>query len=448
MPTKKLTKRILDAAEVTAAEYMLWDTDVAGFGVRVHPTGRKTFVFRCRPGGGRAAVQRKITIGDYGKLTVDQARREATRYAGEVAAGRDPGADRDTKRSAQRTAREALTVAEFGEVFLADVRARRKPTTATEYARQWCKHVLPAIGPQKVAEVSSKHIASLHSSMSTTPYQANRVLAMLGAFFTFAERHEVRPRHSNPAHEQEPYIEQARERFLSPDEMARLGESLERALSTGVAPAPNRRRKPKTGPTAKHRPRSAGEPKAANPYAIAAIRFLLLSGWREKEVLRLRWSEVDAAHTSVILADTKTRRSIRRLGAAARNFLATVPRLEGSPFVFPGRSADKPLIEINRVWYAVRHAAGLDDVRLHDLRHTHASVGASRGHSLLFVGKLLGHKNASTTQKYAHLWEDPVQDAANDITADIAERLGIVTDASPQEPEPAPTLPLLRLLAG
>jgi integrase len=183
-----------------------------------------------------------------------------------------------------------------------------------------------------------------------------------------------------------------------------------------VPPAPRRRRKPKTGPKAKHRPKSADAPKPANPFAIAAIRFLLLSGWREGEALKLKWSDINSERQFATLADTKTGKSIRPLGAPALALLDELPRVNGCHYVFPGRSLKEPLVEINRVWYAVRHAAELHDVRLHDLRHSFASTVASAGGSLLMIRALLGHKDTKTTAKYAHLLEDPVK-ATADATA-------------------------------
>ncbi|HEY9426920.1 MAG TPA: Arm DNA-binding domain-containing protein, partial [Gemmatimonadaceae bacterium] len=285
MPTQKITKRLLDSYPQSEGEVFIWDTDLAGFGVRVHPTGKRAFVFRCRPGGGRAAIQRKLTIGEYGSITVEQARREAQRLAGEIAAGRDPGAERDGRRAAKLASRDAPSVAELGTHFLDEVRTLLKQSTAKEYARMWRRSVVPGLGRMKVAEVTPSHVSKLHRQLRSTPYAANRVLALLGSFFAYAERHGARPKHSNPAHEVQSYPERQRERFLTPEEIARLGDALDRAEREGLPPAPTRRRNPKTGKTAKHRPKSADTPKPANPYAVAALRFLLLTGWREREAL-------------------------------------------------------------------------------------------------------------------------------------------------------------------
>jgi integrase len=433
MASAKLTNRVATSASPREKEYTLWDTDVFGFGLRVHSSGRKNFVYKFRPGGGRNAPQRKITIGDWGPLTVEQARNEAKRLAGEIASGRDPATERDQQRTARLAERRAQTVAEFGETFLEDVRARTKPSTAKEYERIWTADILPVLSKMKVAEVTTPHVARLHRSMKDRPFLANRALAILGRFFTFAEGEAITGVHANPANAKTnnnrrviPFFEEPkRERFLTPAEINRLGESLSLAASEGLPPDPSRRRPRKSGATAKHRPKTADQPKPANPLAVAAIRFLALTGWREREGLSLRWESVDDAQRSVVLEDTKTGRSARKLSAAARALLASVPRVDDSPWVFPGSDPTKPLVEINRTWYAVRRHAGLQDVRLHDLRHSLASLGASRGHSLLAIGKMLGHTDAATTQRYAHLWDDPIQAAADDIGDEVAQLLGL-----------------------
>ena len=156
----------------------------------------------------------------------------------------------------------------------------------------------------------------------------------------------------------------------------------------------------------------------------SAIRFLLLTGFREKEALGLRWAELDLSRKVAVLADTKTGKSVRRLGAAAVLLLESLPRVEGSLYVFPGSTRGKHLIEINRTWYAVRHAAGLGDVRIHDLRHSFASAVASAGGSLLMIRSLLGHKDTATSAKYAHLLEDPVQATADATAEELARLLG------------------------
>jgi len=416
---KKLTKALLDRLVVTQAgnRTLLFDSELAGFGVRVTP-GARTFFVQYRAGTGRSAPKRRLSLGQYGALTLEQARSLAKGVLADVAKGHDPAATRSASK-------DAPTVSAFGVDYLAEVRSRRKETTAREYGRLWSKHIVPAMGSRRLADVQPADVARLHRAMRSTPYNANRTLAVLGSFFGYAERQGVRPRHSNPAHEIEPYKEQSRERFLTPAEVARLGESLNRAETKGL-PVPDVLRKQKHGLSSARRAKITGRKRGpykrrkepvqvhpSNPFAVAAIRFLLLTGWREQEALKLRWIDLNLDRGTATLPDTKSGRSQRVIGAPARLLLSDLPRVEGSPFVFPGASAVRPLATLTRVWFAARHAAKLDDVRLHDLRHSFASVSASSGGSLLLIGKLLGHHDPSTTAKYAHLLDDPIREAAD-----------------------------------
>jgi integrase len=431
MATARLTKRAIDALRPdSGGDFFVWDTDPKGFGVRVFPAGRKVFVLKYRPRGSLAT--RRLKLGVYGSVTVEQARMLARRYLGAVTDGADPARDRHAER-------HAATVATLGAAYLDDVQVRRKPGTAAEYERLWKKHVVPALGGLSAAKVTTAEVARLHRSMHETPYVANRVLAVIGSFFTFAAREGARERQDNPARGVEFYPERKRERFLSPAEYAKLFDALTRAEREGLPAAPRRKRKPKSEATAKHRPKNADSPIPANPTAVAALRLLALTGWRVGEVLSLVWDAIDFDRGVCRLEDTKTGRSVRPLSAPTAELLGSLPRLDGSPYVFPGRSEGAHLADLDRLWDAVRHAAGLTDVRLHDLRHSFASVAAGGGGSLLIIGKLLGHADAKSTQRYAHLADDPLKAAADrtagEIAAIMAARRTSVTPI-PANPEP------------
>lgn len=414
MAVGKITKRTVDALQASSRDLFLWDEELTGFGIKVTPSGRKSYVLQYRvPGLGRRAFPKRLVLGEHGALTPEEGRRLARRQLGNVAYGSDPAADR-------RARRGAATMKELGESYLQDVKVRRRPRTAEEYSRLWGKHVLPVLGSKSVAEVTAVEVRRLHRGLHGTPYLANRVLAMLGAFFGYAIREGIRPSHENPAHGVEFYPEKPRERFLTPQEFRQLGATLTRAELEGLHPAPNHRRKPKHGHTAKHRPKSADKPIPANPFAVAAIRLLALTGCRESEILTLAWDAVDVERGYLRLAETKTGRSTRPLSQAAIAVLDTLPRIEGNPYVLPGTSPGKHLKEIKRLWYAVRYAAKLDGVRLHDLRHSYASVPATSGESLLILKTLLGHKRVATTERYAHLGDDPVKRAAERAAGNIA----------------------------
>jgi integrase len=414
MAVGKITKRAVDALQPSSRDLFLWDEELTGFGIKVTPSGRKSYVLQYRvPGLGRRASPKRLVLGEHGALTPEEGRRLARRQLGNVAYGSDPAADR-------RARRGAASMKELGESYLQDVRIRRKPRTAEEYSRLWGKHIVPVLGSKSVAEVTAVEVRRLHRSLHGTPYLANRVLAMLGAFFAYAIREGVRPSHENPAHGVEFFPEKPRDRFLTPKEFRELGDTLTRAEREGLLPAPSHCRKPKHGPTAKHRPKSADKPIPANPFAVAAIRLLALTGCRENEILSLTWDAVDFDQGYLRLADTKTGKSNRPLSQSVAAVLEALPRIEGNPFVLPGANPASHLKEIKRLWYAVRHAANLQGVRLHDLRHSFASVPASSGESLLILRTLLGHKRVATTERYAHLADDPVKGAADRTAARIA----------------------------
>lgn len=413
LATKKLTKRIVDALRPRAARYEVHDAELPGFLIRVTPDGAKTFGVLYRAGRGRNAPRRRVTIGRYGSLTVDEARTLARQILGSVAHGLDPAAERVNSKRAH-------TLATLGESWLADVGIRRKPTTAKEYGRVWHRDISPVLGTKQVSAITTADVRRLHRALSKTPYLANRVVAMLGGFFTFAANEGIRSAHDNPAHGIEFYPEKSRERFLSAKEFRRLGEALSRAEREGLPPAPSHRRKPKGLHTLKHRPKNWNAVKPADPLAVAAIRLLALTGCREGEILSLRWDAIDFEHGYLRLEQTKTGRSNRPLGAAAAALLQSLPRVQGNPYVLPGSKTGDHVKEIKRLWHAVRHAAGLDDLRLHDLRHSFASVPASGHESMLVIRALLGHARIATTERYAHLGDDPVRRAADRTSTEIA----------------------------
>jgi integrase len=415
----KLTKRTVDAVRVAASDVLVWDSELRGFGMKVTPQNRRVFVAQYwAPQLHR--TRRRVTLGAYGALTVDDARAAAQRILGRVANGEDPAAE---LASGRRAARDE-TVATVAAVYLEEMALKLKPRTAAEYRRVFNAYIVPALGRKPVAQLSSREIAALHLSHRGTPYQANRTLQDLSVFLNWCEARGFRVRGMNPCRDITRFPERSRERFLSVQEVGRLGSALDTAERTGLPPAPGHRKRASHARFAKHRPRSANTPIPANPFAVAAVRFLLLSGWREQEALTLRWEAVDLAAGVASLEDTKTGRSRRPLGTAAQALLTELPRVEGSPFVFPSPTkAGAPLRELGRVWCAARHAAGLDDVRLHDLRHTVASFAVGSGHSLYVTGKLLGHADQRSTARYAHIADDARKAAADAVSGELAAAL-------------------------
>lgn len=246
---------------------------------------------------------------------------------------------------------------------------------------------------------------------------ANRVIGALSAFFAWCEARGLRPAGSNPTVGLERFPEVERERFLSAEELGRLSAALRTAETVGLMPAKRLRKASTNDGKKKHRPKKADLPRVADPVAVAAIRFLVFSAFREQEALSLRWDAVDFDRSAVLLGDSKTGKSARPLGAPALDVLASLAR-EGE-FVFPGAVPGQPRKEVKRLWYAAREAAGLGDVRLHDLRHTMASFAVSGGASLPLVAALLGHKDTKSTQRYAHLFDEAKRATADRAAGDI-----------------------------
>lgn len=429
----KITKRAVDALRPPKmGDLFLWDVEVRGFGVRVKPSGARSFIVAFyAPGLHR--VRRRVTLGAFGPLTVHQARTQAMALLARVAKGEDPARDRA---EARRTAREDTVERLFAD-YLEYGKARFKLRTIEAFESMERLYITPHLGKLPVAKVTVRDVAQLHLALRDKPVQANRVVSLLKSFFYWLERRDLFTG-TNPARNVEPYPENPRERFLSVAELAKIGQALRVAERLGLPAAPGHKHTP-----GRKRARNAGmfaprlEP--ANPVAVAALRFLLFTGWREREALRLKWSEVNLATGIATLGDTKSGKSVRALGAPALELLAEQPPVEGSPYFFPGRDPEKPLEGIRRLWYAVRFEASLEGVRLHDLRHSVASFAGGRGYSLFLIGKLLGHKTAASTERYAHL--------ADDIRKTMADDVGeLIREALESDPETAhiatPVVPL------
>jgi integrase len=384
----RITKRAVDAAKARKTDSYLWDNELPGFGLKVTPAGRKIYLVQYRLGG-RKCRTRRVTIGKHGQITPTFARDEAKRLLGTIATGRDPAAERDKAKA------DMSLAAVFDQFMDEHVRPKLKASTAEGYHRVARLYVLPSLGRYPIGEVKRTDIARLHHEMRSKPYQANSTLAMLSKFFGWAEKHGLRPDGSNPCRHVDKYPEGRRERFLSQAELGRLGDAL----------------------------RDSEQEKSCSPWVIAAIRLLAFTGARRNEILTLRWEHVSEEHESLLLPDSKTGRKTIRLSSPAIALLQEIPRLEGNPYVICGERPGRHLVNLEKPWRRIRRAAKLDDVRLHDLRHSYASVAASGGQSLVIIGKLLGHSQPATTSRYAHLADDPVKAASETIGRHIASAM-------------------------
>jgi integrase len=268
-----------------------------------------------------------------------------------------------------------------------------------------------AHGSLPAESLTRSHVAALHAGGVETPYAANKLLAVVSKTFAWGETRGLLPEgHRNPAHGVTRYREQGRERFLTGAELGRLGDALRAGETIGLPFVVE------DGPNAKHTPRN-GLTKL-DPFAAGAIRLLILTGARLREILHARWDGFDPHRAALFLSDSKTGRKMLRLSPGALSVIAGLPRLEGSPFMFPGEPG-KPRDGIRKAWSAVCRRAGLDGPRVHDLRHSYASFGAGMGLGLPIIGKLLGHSTPATTARYAHFADDPARLAADRIGATI-----------------------------
>jgi integrase len=413
MPIAKLMKRTVDAARPGARPYIIFDEEVRGFGLRVMPSGFKSWIIEYRPrGAGRDAGKKRLTLGSHTTLTAAQARKIAKDTLAGVRSGVDPLAER----AALRT---QASVNDVAPRFLAEhVERLRKPSTARLYRLVINGYLLPQFGSRKVASITRAEVLKLHSSMTGTPVLANRTVAVLGSMLSWAAKAGLVPEGFNPAAKFAKNPEKSREKYLSTTEIERLGAALRDAETIGIPWVVD-----ETHPKAKHVPKAVVRRTVLSPHVIAAVRLLLLLGTRRGEVLNLRWNEIDFERGLLLLPDSKTGKKTIILNAPALAVLEGIPRI--GEFVIasaaprPGQR-ERPRHDIHRAWSAIRRHAGLDGLRLHDLRHSFASVGAGAGLGLPIVGKLLGHTNAATTQRYAHLDADPLRRASDAISAAIA----------------------------
>jgi len=387
----KLTKRLVDGLEVLESEYFIWDRDMRGFGVRVYSSGVKTYLVQYRSG----RRTKRLTIGKHGVLTAEEARKEARRLLGDVARGGDPSGEKQWKM------REP-TVAGLCDRFLEEyVTQHCKPTTARDYRSIIRRFIRPKLGPLPIAEVTRADVVAFHHALRKTPYQANRAASMLSKLFNLAEDWGLRKAGSNPARRIKKFREEEKKRFLSDEEQARLGDVLADVLEDG----------------------------SETIYGVSAILLLIYTGCRLNEILTLRWDYVTAHHLE--LPDSKTGRRRIPLPREAYDVLEGLPRSAENPYVILGEAKDGPLVNLQKPWRRIRDLAGLNDVRLHDLRHTYASVAMKDGIDPFTLKEIMGHKNLQTTLRYAHLADDAVQRAAGSVASRLARSVRKVTRPAP-----------------
>ncbi|MEX3007211.1 tyrosine-type recombinase/integrase [Hoeflea sp. TYP-13] len=404
MPAK-LTKTTIDRAQLKDADYFIWDSELKGFGIKIAKGGRKSYVCKYRVGSGRTAPTRRMTIGAHGSpWTVEQARTEARKILGRAANGEDPAKEKQDQR-------KQLTVAQLCDLYLEHgIGAKKASTVATDLGRIE-RHIKPLLGKKKVPSVTRADVRRFLQDVANGKTSADiktglrgraivrggkgtatRTIGLLGGIFSYAQ--DCGLIEVNPVRGVKRFADRKGERYLSKQELVALGKAFHDGLERGL-----------------------------NPLAIAVLKLLVFTGARKGEIETLKWSAVDFDNGYLKLADSKTGQKAIPLNASALEVLKNHPRLHDSPFVFPAHRGDGNYEGTPKVWRIIRSIAGLEDVRLHDLRHSFASVAISEGASLPMVGALLGHKDAATTQRYAHLHDDPLKDAAESVGSSISASL-------------------------
>jgi integrase len=423
-PPVKLTKKVIDNADKSAMRFILWDSELKGFGIRIEPTGTKTFLLRYRAKGlGREGAKQFYSIGRFGVLTVDEARYQAKNLLGKIALGEDPSQDLKKQKQNVIARRNALNFEQLSELFLTNhMGKKRKQSTKENYEIVLKKHAYPSLGILKAHEITYVQVSKLHQELSQLPATANRLIAIISSIYNYAKKEMLIDFNLNPAQNIEKYREEGRERYLSSEELTRLGNSLNEAEELGLP-----WRVDETKPPSKHLPKNwATLRQPIDKGAVMAIRLLLFTGARLREILNLRWQHVDMERGLLFLPDSKTGKKTVVLSQSALAIIEGLRVEAGNnsqAYVIKGDVEGKPKADLKRPWKALQIHAELEGVRLHDLRHTFASVGAGSSLGLPIVGKLLGHSQPQTTARYAHLDADPLKRATDIIGAHIAAAL-------------------------
>ena len=406
MTVQRITKRTVDAAKSQQATYLIRDAELKGFVLVVTSYGGKSYAVDYRAGRGRRAQKRRLTIGKHGSpWTPETARREALRILADVSKGVDPVNQRNVESHKQ-------TVTEICDLYFAEGVSHKKPSTLRADQSRVAKHLKPLLGRRLIDSITRGDVERFMLDVivgkmaSANPVKrkagsitkggrgaAAQCVTLLSTIFSFAISRGIVK--ENPAKGVKKPPVKKMERFLSEQELARLSVVLEAEFA-----------------------------ESSNPFPTAAIKLLLLTGCRKGEILALEWQSVDFANSCLRIPDSKTGAKIVYLNAPARAILQTLPREADNPLVIGGTKKGLGVLGIDKVWSRVRSRAELSDVRLHDLRHSFASVGVAGGLSLPILGALLGHRNAVTTARYAHLSDHPIRAANEMIGARIAAYLG------------------------
>lgn len=422
-PTAKhnLTAASVDRLPIRSAKYTVTDARQPGFEVRVNTNGMKTFYVRYRTPD--HAHQRRMRIGHFPEMTPDDARKIAAMTRGEASKGRDPVGEVKARRSVSAS---ILTVEKLSDRYLSAKEIVLKPSTRAQYTWIMNNAIAPVIGSLRVDVVDKADVTRLQREHAEKPTKANQALRYLSRLLRYAESEGMRPANSSPVSGVKRFKEELHEVYLNDEQLKALFGALTLAASKGLPAGPtdagiraerNQKRRKRGDVSLRNRPGDTGQI-TPSPQGADVIELLLATGMRREEALSLEWSSVNLDDRRLDLKDTKTGRSFRPLNASAVEIITRqkARRVLGNPYVFPAPTrVGAHLLDVSKLWNAVRHHAKLDHVRLHDLRHTAASLAIQGGAHLAEVGRMLGHASPRTTARYAHMSDDGSKFAADRI---------------------------------
>lgn len=409
----KLTKRNIETLAASNDGRIVFDEELPGFGLRLAPSGRKTFLVQYRVGGGRAGRQRRVSVGVFGTISPDDARAEAKKILARAHLGDDFAEQRDKARNSRTVSELIDEWSKGGALINRRTGTKRQQVNINNDIALANHHLKPLIGSRPLERLSKGDIQLLRNQIAAGDSKttrkgrrrgkinvtggegtATRTIRLLSSILSYAVDMELIDK--NPALGIKLPPGGQRHRYLSPDELRRLGEVLEQPASTNTAGT-----------------------------AATILRLLILTGARRGEIEGLKWSEVDFNFGMLRKKTSKTGAKVIPLARVAVEILEEQRRWIGRSqlWVFPATRGDGHFDGLNKEWHRIRKRAGIEDVRIHDLRHTFASVGAGGGVGLPLIGGILGHRQASTTQRYAHLADGPLRTAADLIGSELAAAL-------------------------
>lgn len=408
MPRLKLTKTIVDSAQPEKEPYELRDAAIPGFLLKVTPTGRKVFMVAYLANNGQ---RRKPAIGQFGEITVEQARAIAQDWLADVRKGKDPSAEKSA-------ARRAPTVKELFERFIADYsEPRNKPSTVDANRAYGKLHIIPNLGQIKAADVTRADISSLMKKMAKTPPNANRVLSAVRKMFNMAEVWGLRPDGSNPCRHVPKFPERGKTRLITDAELKRLYAYLSKAEAEGLE----------------------------HPFILLAVRLQFEFAARMSEILKLEWAWLDLENRRVAWPDSKTGGMSKPMSAEAVRLFETAPRLEESPYVCPSIfDPNRPMSKHTyyKGWRRILGRAGLPRIGTHGIRHRSATDIANSGIPVKVGMALTAHKTVTMFMRYVHTEDDPVRAAAEAVASRRQDLIGC------GETTPAENLAPVRIIAS